>query len=520
MEHSILYKAYRAFCKVGWFLPGFILWAAFPPMGERGDVLFALAPLMWLSRQGEVRRSVVAWTKSGLFFWVATLSWMPAIVKNGGPWPLVGLGWFALAAYCTLYFAAYGYLSATYWRFANQRKGLRLLGILLVEPILWSGLELTRSTLFGGFAWNPLGLVPINGGFASPAALGGVYLCSAVIILINGTFAGIGERVVASLKRRPLSPWRTLETLLAFLVVFGIYRAANFLESGRREVASGEFVNVALIQRNFPCCFQENRENPIEVYDRLLGNVANLKPQLVVLPESAMAEIGPLNSSRTLQFLADLSQKAGGARVIAGGGRYERGKAYNSAISYPDLSIYDKVHLVPFGEFIPGDKLWPYLQRFAPVGSCTSGEKRLLGDFGVAICYEDTDSSLMREYASMGAKALVFITNDSWFSHSIEAEAHSWQAVARAAETGLPVIRVGNSGVTGTISRKLEANWLVDACGRPIVDKGASMFDRLELKAVKAGPTWYVCLGDLPLLIAFLLLITSLIMIKYTHECE
>ena len=106
------------FKQLAWFLPGFLLWAAFPPMGERMDVLFALAPLMVVARKGDSRKSARRWFQSGIFFWVATLSWMPAIVKNNGPWPLVVLGWFALAAYCAAYFAAYGWLSARYWRWA------------------------------------------------------------------------------------------------------------------------------------------------------------------------------------------------------------------------------------------------------------------------------------------------------------------------------------------------------------------------------------------------------------------
>ena len=101
------------------------------------------------------------------------------------------------------------------------------------------------------------------------------------------------------------------------------------------------------------------------------------------------------------------------------------------------------------------------LQTLAPVGSCTPGVPRLLNltldsgevvPLGVAICFEDTDAALVRTFAKMGAKALVFVTNDSWFSQSDEPLAHAWQATARAVETGLPVVRVGNSGVTGTIT--------------------------------------------------------------------
>ena len=537
-------KLYSKFLKVAWFLPGFLLWAAYPPMGERMDCLFALAPLMWLSRR-EVSAGIVAkrWFQSGIFYWVATLSWMPAIVKNGGPWPLVVLGWFALAAYCSLYFWLYGWLSAKYWRWArnsntqtfqnsNTSYWKRLLGILLVEPILWCGLELVRSRFLGGFAWNQLGVVPVNSGFGAPATLGGVYLCSAVVILINGTIAGIAERVwkpersgFANLKRLG-----SLETLLAFGIVWGIY-AANVLTM--RISKHSDYLKVAMVQRNFPCCFKAQEEKPLEVYERLLGNVAVLGPDLVVLPESAMCEFGPVDQQGAMRFAEWVSQKMGGAALLAGGTRYEDGLTYNSAALYPtnSISIYDKVHLVPFGEFIPGDKWITALQKLAPVGSCTPGELKLLPlststfdldlNLGVAICFEDTDSAQMRELAKKGAKVLFFITNDSWFSHSLEAEQHAWQAVARAIETGLPVVRVGNSGVTGTITPDGKAMWLVGPNGKPLVDKEGAMFDKVKVKGEgEQQQTVYVALGDWPLGIAFALLILSMILVQYKTHYE
>ena len=116
MVTDFIRKAVRVF----WLLPGFLLWASFPPMGEMTDSLFALAPLLWLSRNRDAKTALRRWFLNGFIFWFATLSWMPAIVKNGGPWPLVVLGWGALSAYCALYFGAFGWLSAKVWAWAKD----------------------------------------------------------------------------------------------------------------------------------------------------------------------------------------------------------------------------------------------------------------------------------------------------------------------------------------------------------------------------------------------------------------
>jgi len=456
--------------------------------------------------------------------------------------------------YCSLFFGLYGWLSAKYWCWARGdfkaeaqgRKGhygLRVLGVLVVEPVLWCGLELVRSRFLGGFAWNQLGVVPVNAGFGAPAALGGVYLCSAVVILINGTIAGIAERMwkpersgFSNLKRLG-----SLETVLAFALVFGIYKASQTLQTSQTPQT---YLKVALIQRNFPSCFKAQEENPYEVYGKLLDNVAMLQPDLVVLSESAMCEFGPVDQQGAWRFAKWVGEKSGGAALLAGGTRYADGNTYNSAAFYrfakgdstvqpstfnlqPSLSVYDKVHLVPFGEFIPGDKWFPALQKLAPVGSCTPGELKTLSlpldsntqtlkysniSLGVAICFEDTDSAQMRALAKQGSQVLFFITNDSWFSHSIEAEQHAWQAVARAIETGLPVVRVGNSGVSGTITPD----------GKPLVDRRGTMFDRIQVEKRGGGGqrTAYVRLGDWPLGIVFALLILCMILVKYKSNYE
>ena len=544
--------ALKKLARLFWLLPGFLLWASFPPMAEKTDCVFALAPLIWFARNRDSKASFRLWFLNGFVFWFATLSWMPAIVKNGGPWPLVVLGWGALAAYCSLYFGAFGWLASKVWAWVKDegtawRKpprfpyARRLFAVLVAEPLLWCGLELIRSRFLGGFSWNHLGLPLVNANLGSPAALGGVYLVSAVVILINGTIAGIAERIMKRTTR-----WASLETLIPFLLIWGLY-ALEGSAARRMGTFNKEDCTVALIQRNFPCVFKPaEREDPIAVYSNLLANVAYTRPDLVVLAESALCEFGAADSPRSLAFARWVSNSTGAREVIAGGGRFADGKEYNSAILFSNLGmpserlgdsplpvphppfpvtqIYDKVHLVPFGEFIPGDKWITALQKLAPVGSCTPGKLKLLGDYGVAICYEDTDSAQMRALLHKGARALVFITNDSWFSDSIEAEQHSWQAVARAVETGLPVIRVGNSGVTGTIDPHGRASWLSNAEGRPLVDARGTMCDtvtKLSPPCPTMSPqTFYGALGDIPLSVSFALLIVSMVLVKYKNTYE
>ena len=370
--------ALKKLARLFWLLPGFLLWASFPPMAEKTDCVFALAPLIWFARNRDSKANFRLWFLNGFVFWFATLSWMPAIVKNGGPWPLVVLGWGALAAYCALYFGAFGWLSSKVWAWVKDegtawRKpprfpyARRLFAILIAEPLLWCGLELLRSRLFGGFSWNHLGLPLVNANLGSPAALGGVYLVSAVVILVNGTIAGIAERIMKRTTR-----WASLETLIPFLLIWGIYALGGFcmLRIATNSSEGGwetESRTVAMVQRNFPCVFKPTeREDPIAVYSNLLANVAYTRPDLVVLAESALSEFGAADSPRSLAFARWVAKSTGAREVIAGGGRFADGKEYNSAVLFSDfgldvrqsgcsMQIYDKVHLVPFGEFIPVD---------------------------------------------------------------------------------------------------------------------------------------------------------------------
>ena len=539
-------------CLVSAVVSAVLLFASFPPLGEVVDILFALVPLLVVSRFCGVKRSAWVWGLAGLLFWVSSLSWLVAISKNGGPLPLVILGLVGLSSICGAYFAAFGAIDAFLWRriaavpSAKKRHAVRILALVLVEPVLWAGLEWVRGWLFTGFAWNYLGTAVAQfPQYALPARFGGVYLVSAMTLAVNGVFATLMERVLARMLRNEneevlpskfLRIVRNIETALPLAVVVSLIALA---ERDAASSVSGETlpVKATLVQRNAPCIFKAGgeRENPYEAFGSLLATAEYAKPDLVVWAESAMAEFGHLRHPRASAAAKFVAGKTGGASLFAGGDLVEDAKGsrryYNGAAVYnadgDTIGVYAKRHLVPFGEYIPFDKWIPPLQKLSPIGvslypgkdTTVKFEARKADGNGAAkavevklgplICFEDTDSSLARASARDGAQMLVLITNDSWFSHSVEAEQHAWQSVLRSIETGLPMLRTGNSGVTGSISAKGFANWLYDGNGKLLVDAKGSQTVSIEVPATPVK-TIYTRLGDWPLAILFSLFLAVL----------
>lgn len=486
-----------------------LLWAAFPPESQLQCVAVALAPMLAVSRLCSPKKSALAYLAFGFLYFFATLAWMPAIIKNNGPWPLVILGWAALAFACSLYFALFGYLAARLWRDGRVHCVVALFG----EAVLWAGIELLRANLFTGFAWNLLGaaLSPIPD-LLAPARIGGTYLVSACVVLLNGVFATLA----IDLFRRRARFARFLSTALPLAAIWGAGEAAKSTMPAIQAYAP---LRVAMIQRNAPCIFKSsaNAIDALAAFEHLAAMTADLKPDLTILPESAFAEFGSIGSSNAWFVAERIRHAAGGAPALIGGGDElaPDGKIYNAAALYTARgleAVYRKQHLVPFGEYIPFDKTFTCLQNLSPIGvSLSEGfpavmDIPLRGDgrsvkIAPLICYEDTDPSLARKAAKLGAQAIVLITNDAWFSESGEAMAHALQAIPRAVETGLPIFRAANSGLTAIITPKGE----ISREKSPPVDSQGVLAD-IALVPIDPPLTPYTVAGDWPLATVFVLL--------------
>ena len=176
-----------------------------------------------------------------------------------------------------------------------------------------------------------------------------------------------------------------------------------------------------------------------------------------------------------------------------------------------EIASYDKVHLVPFGEFIPFSKSIPPVGRLIaammPVETdCLAGEDFVVFEeggwkYGPAICFEDTFSYIGREYRRRGADILLNITNDGWFGGSFELEVHLGNAVMRAVETRMAVVRAANTGVSAVISPTGRiVSRLTDDAGNDREIKGSLV----SAVPVSSARTLYCRVGDTWLLALFL----------------
>ena len=528
-------------------LSGLLLFAVFPPQARADSAWLALVPLFLVIRHSTPRGAFGwAWL-GGAVFWVTTLSWFPAIIKNEGPWPLVLLGQAGLSAWCAAFFGVFAYASARVWRWAGETSSWRrVAAVAVADPLIWAGTEYARGALLSGFAWNFLGVSQVgNIPMIQVASVVGVYGVSALVVLLNGAAASLIERVAVPFAARfrnaarvAPSPGmrllRSAEGLLPLALVVGCWAwGLKRVDGWKHAEVQAPVWRIALVQPNSPCIFEIN-EDSVHSQLELLVNQTRLagaaKPDLVLWPETAVLGSVP-GEPRTMQVIRD-GAAAAGSPLLTGALEVERTPVtraspeglffYNAAWLFSAtgeaMGRYRKQHLVPFGEYIPLDKAIPILQRLAPTGvSCTAGRDpgvlhlaKATGEvlsMGPLICFEDTVPGLSRNAVRAGANLLVLMTNDAWFNGSIEPVQHLNQSVFRAVENGVPMVRAANSGVS----------CVVDAVGRvtrlesggAVADFSGFMVRQVPVLAQPLASPYTRC-GDWLLAIPGLLLALSL----------
>jgi apolipoprotein N-acyltransferase len=490
---------------------GALLALCFAPASLGGLAWVAMVPLfaaLWFSQEWsrwERFRRFALGGVTGLVFFVGSLHWL---------WTVTIPGWLVLAAYCSIYPALWAVFTGEVA--PRSRAGYEEPGWMLSRPNLWAaalsasawvGLEWLRGIVFTGFAWNSLGVaLHENLPIIQIADVTGVAGISFLLVFVNGiattTLFRLREEIVRR-KMRAHFDFSCAVVLVALCFGYGVRKIFESAPESRPLTFAAVQANIPILEKRDPAF----EEEILITHERLSQAALAMKPDLLVWPEAATPHPLFLHqpSWDTVRGIAD----AFDGDFLLGTVHYEERGDFNSAVLLTgqgqNAQLYHKMHLVPFGEYVPFRESFPVFAwlvgdlvpedfNFGP--SATILEMAAVPvKIGALICFEDTQPYMARMFAARGAQLLVTLTNDGWFLESAGSEQHRANAVIRAVETRLPLLRVANTGVT----------CLIDPHGREVErleeNNGNTFFAGFLTGTVnvpaKPTPTFYTLNGDL-----------------------
>ena len=444
---------------------GLLLTASFPNLGSPLIAWFALVPLMAVLRGCSPMDSLRWGYLTGIIHFITLIYWIIPCLKTYGMIPLY-LSLIILilfAAYLSLFLA--GFAVAVNW-VCNDAKIL-----IFIAPAFWVAFEYARAHLFTGFPWELLGysqfrILPL----IQMADVLGVYgvsflvvMGNIIVFLIYLSLSGCTWKGHIVNIKQVVIPAMAFFIILAGAWGYGVWRMVGIEEA----MAAAPIKRVAVIQGNIS---QQMKWDPafqtatIDRYIELSQKEAETDPHLIVWPETAMPFYFGTNVPLTNRVLKG-TQSTAADYVISSPGferkenRVEyRNRAFMLEAGQRKVSgIYDKAHLVPFGEYVPLKKWLPFLGKLVEqVGDFSAGQKGANLEWGehrlgMLICYELIFPYLSREATLNGADLLVNITNDAWYGRTSAPYQHFSMAVFRAVENRRALARAANTGISGFV---------------------------------------------------------------------
>lgn len=433
--------------------------AAFPGLGW-WPLIFVGTPLILLALAGRrVWGSLLVGGVAGFAFWGTHIFWITVYL---GPAP-----WIALAGLETVFFAIGCALISLAWRFGD-RAFPGALGHGLVLPLIVAGLWTLREAVtstwpYGGFSWGRLAFSQSESPLTPVVAWVGVsglsFLIAVVAALIVQALRGPQHPLARDIrgtitKRMPVA--RVLRSVapVALLVALVAVPAFPVVVTGTMRVAAVQGnSNAGLFSEYVP---GQILRDHLAATEPLFGQDVDL----VVWPENA-ADLDPLRSAESAAVLDEVSTRMG-APVITGTITVSESEFFNSLLLWEDggsLDQYDKLHPVPFAEYIPDRDFWfplaPDLLSMIP-RDYTIGQRDNLFDVGgvqagLAICFDIVDDALLRQMVDGGADVIIAPTNNADFGRTDESVQQLAIARLRAVETGRSVVNTSTVGTSAII---------------------------------------------------------------------
>lgn len=376
----------------------------------------------------------------GFIYFSITLYWIAIALRIFGELSL-GLSIFLsllLSAYCALFYGLWALIGG----FEKIRKKPIFIRIAIWAS-LWAGLEALREYLFTGFPWGEIGYAFAPWPFiAKTASIWGVHGLSFLWIFIISLLLHLDEWTHSQRSR-----------IMGFSLFIGIFALGIFGSWWQNRNAPDQSLRVALIQPNIQQSMKWDPNQASSHLSLLLEMSQNAKQndaELIVWPETSYPFLVS-KGQRQLPFSSPIP-------IIVGAVVSDRQVNYNSALFIKGEQVqsqFNKIHLVPFGEFVPFEDYLPFGKLVANSGRFVEGSRDqdlfiLEPGFrlGPLICYEDIFSRHSVDLVRKGSNLLVNITNDAWYGRSSAQRQHATMAQMRVFETGIPMVRATNNGLT------------------------------------------------------------------------
>lgn len=484
-------------------LSGLLLTACYEPIGWENVSWIALAPLataIWFSKSSTPRLLGLGYV-TGIFYFGGSLFWLTTLTIPG---------WFLLAAILSLYVAGWALFFGKLCAVPHEECWLSSwhnIKVCTLGAAGWVATEWLRGVLFSGFGWNALGIaqhanIPLIQ-IADLTGVGGVsFLLAMASLMAVATVA----RLKLELGRGARRAHYDFALTIALIVLAWSYGLRQIMAPPHEMIA----VTFAAVQGNIP---QAVRNDPahddkvMEAYRRHTETAIAGNPNLILWPESAMPR-PVFNDQGTWNMVRGLAETYTGD-LLLGTVRFTETGDYNSVALINQrgeaAQVYDKMHLVPFGEYVPFRKSFPF---FAWVvgdlvpGDFDAGREAVVLEMASQpvtlaplVCFEDTLGDLARRFVLLGGELFVVVTNNGWFLESAGSRQHLHQAVFRCAENKLPMVRAANTGITCVVNHfgAVQAE-LANPDGNTFIE--GILFNKV-LVPIRPEPTFYARYGEI-----------------------
>ncbi len=466
----------------------FFIWLAFPIPDKGIFAWIALIPALIAFNETGFRKGVLLGEVFGIGFIAIVINWFGVF----GELPLIA-GAIHFGLYFALFFSLYGWYTKKFPERTHWQH-------YIIPPLLWAGIEWFKSRGILGFCWGSLGFTQYKfPALLQLASITGVYGISFVIVFVNNLIAQTLIAINKYGNETGFRPWKQLPgfeglrgvfriiselvktsgenpalrySWLAFIFFFpGILILGRLsipmeLKFGDYESISDKSFKVGIVQPNMPQDIKWKPENylpTLQILKEGTKSLADNGAKMVVWPETSIPHRYPLGSSDVRNYLTGMARD-NNIYLITGimdRNKLDQQLRYNTAVMIdPDGTIagkYNKIHLVPLGEYFPFPKKYrKKLKIFDRIGDYTHGKEVKIfdtkyGKFSILICFESMFPDLARVGVKNGAKFILVITNDAWFMRGNAAKTHFIMAAFRAVENRVWVIQSANTGESGIV---------------------------------------------------------------------